>query len=171
MRKTKSSKPKSPAPTLIWAGDINEEFLRELINYLQVSNSKRSITLCSEGGKPIIALGAIDILESVPTPILAVGCCFSAGLHILAAGKPGERRAAKGCRFMFHASSLSLGNQYLVEAEREIEEVKKWDNSLLDKLAEQTKRSPKWWFEKLAKQPWYFGVKEAKEVGLIDEIV
>lgn len=153
---------------MIWSGDIENEFLIKLL--VALSSEDRSLTICSTGGCPNIATAAVDVLERIPTEIIATGACMSAAVPILSAGR--ARKATPRTMFMMHPPTIDIHDASVVHLSREKDATMKlfWDSCVT--LGKHTIQKAEWWFDKsISQDPWYFGVDEALNLGLIDEVI
>lgn len=149
---------------MIWAGEINDAFVKELLE-----SQPRNLVLSTVGGDIYSMLAAIDHLDEVPTPVMATGLVASAGILVLASGKKGERSATPRTRFMIHKPCLEVSSD--ADTVRvETSEMSAQRDLYWRVLCEKTGKRQGWWEKKCEKQPWYFGADEALSVGLIDSV-
>ena len=140
--------------------------------HLEAEDSTRPINLYinSPGGSVYDCLSLVDIMEYISCPIYTIGSSLvaSAGAVLLACGT--KRFATKNCRIMIHqpwAGGIQGKVSDLVVELKEIETLK---DILTDILVNKTKQSKKKIIEDTEKDK-YFSSKEAKDYGLIDEIL
>jgi len=170
--------------TLIYGGDIDEEFLSFLWqNLLKAgadlwgTNAKakedRRLVLCSTGGSPEVAFIAVDLFEHVQSlTTVATGSCMSAAIIVIAAGTPGSRLATPRTRFMIHSPSWDLGATTRKQAEVQSKELRYIEKVYADVLAKYTKKPSLFWIAKQRlDEGYFFGVDEAIEFGIIDQVV
>jgi len=94
---------------------------------------------------------------------------YSAGLHLVAHGdiRWGSRRS----NYMYHDRLQSFeGNPNSIVDE--LNQTKKWLDGLDKDFAKKTKKELTWWKGQLSRASgeYYFGVRKAKQLGVIDHI-
>jgi ATP-dependent Clp protease, protease subunit len=156
--------------------EINSQVANSVIAQLlllDAQNPEREIQIFinSPGGEVYAGLAIYDVMQFTRAPIrtVCVGMAMSAGSVILTAGATGRRTALPNARVMIHQGSAGYrGNTADVEVQaRELFFMR---DRLLELYLKHT-GIPK---EKLAKD-WerdhYLTAAEAKEYGLIDEVI
>lgn len=153
--------------------DIDEQssnlIRRSITKFVEMDRkSPITIQLSTYGGEIIEMFSIIDFLKSVPCPIIMVasGKIMSAGLPIFLCGD--IRLAYPNTRFMMHSISHKVGGK-LKDTEIDVKEGALLNNVMLEMLVSNTKKNKKWWEAKVNSHDYYFGVKEAKELGVIQE--
>lgn len=153
--------------------DIDEQtsnlMRRAITKFVEIDRKAAiKIMLSTYGGDVIEMFSIIDFLKSVPCPIIMIanGKIMSAGLPIFLAGD--IRLAYPNTRFMMHSLSHKVGGK-LKDTEIDVKEGIFMNNVMLDMLAANTKKTKKWWEAKVNSHDFYFGTKEAKEFGVIQE--
>lgn len=141
--------------------------------FLQKENKNQDINLFlnSPGGSVTAGLAIYDTLQFVQCPIATycIGQAASMGAVLLAAGSPGKRHALPHSRIMIHQPWGGVGGTALdisIQAD-EILRLKDTLNGILSKHSGKP-------VEEVAKdsdRDFFMGAAEAKEYGLIDEIV
>jgi len=141
--------------------------------FLQKENKNQDINLFlnSPGGSVTAGLAIYDTLQFVQCPIATycIGQAASMGAVLLAAGSPGKRHALPNSRIMIHQPWGGVGGTALdisIQAD-EILRLKDTLNGILSKHSGKP-------VEEVAKdsdRDFFMGAAEAKEYGLIDEIV
>lgn len=142
---------------------------RSVTKFIEMdSHAPITINLSTYGGELIEMLSIIDILKAAPCPIimLATGKIMSAGLPIYLCGD--IRLASPNTRFMMHSLSHKVGGK-LKDTEIDVKEANLLNNIMIDFLVKNTKKNKKWWEQKISSHDYYFGVSEAKELGVIQE--
>ncbi len=154
--------------------DIDEQssnLIRRAISKFVEMDRKSAITiqLSTYGGEIIEMFSIIDFLKSIPCPIIMIahGKIMSAGLPIFLCGD--IRLAYTSTRFMMHSLSHKVGGK-LKDTEIDVKEGSLMNNQMLDMLVTTTKKNKKWWEAKVNSHDYYFGVREAKELGIIKEV-
>ncbi|MAD32980.1 MAG: ATP-dependent Clp protease proteolytic subunit [Planctomycetes bacterium] len=141
--------------------------------FLEKENKKQDINLFlnSPGGSVTAGLAIYDTLQFVQCPIstYCIGQAASMGAVLLAAGSPGKRHALPNSRIMIHQPWGGVGGTALdisIQAD-EILRLKSTLNGILSKHSGKP-------VEEVARdsdRDFFMGAAEAKEYGLIDEIV
>lgn len=156
--------------------EINSQVANSVIAQLlllDAQNPKREIQIFinSPGGEVYAGLAIYDVMQFIRAPIrtVCVGMAMSAGSIILMAGASGRRTALPNARVMIHQGSAGFrGNTADVEVQaREL-------FFMRDRLLELYLKHTGITKEKLARD-WerdhYLTAAEAKEYGLIDEVI
>lgn len=142
---------------------------RSVLKFMELDSTKPiTIQLSTYGGEIIEMFSIIDLLKSCPCPIVMVasGKIMSAGLSIFLCGD--IRLAQPSTRFMMHSLSHNVGGK-LKDTEIDVKEANLLNNRIIDFLSKNTKKNKKWWEEKTNSHDFYFGVDEAKEIGILRE--
>ena len=129
------------------------------------------IYIDSYGGLVYQCFGLLSVMERSQTKIhtIVTGCAMSCGFMILISGH--ERYAHKLSTPLYHQVS-SGANGTVKEMEDKLEEAKRLQGKLEDIVKEKTKITKKKLREIFEIQKdWYMSSKEAKELGVIDEIL
>ncbi|GAC1536183.1 MAG: ATP-dependent Clp endopeptidase proteolytic subunit ClpP [Acidimicrobiales bacterium] len=141
--------------------------------YLQYENADRDINLyINSPGGDITALFAIyDTMQLVKNPIATwcYGQAASAAAVLLAAGAPGKRHCLPHSRILMHQPYGGVGGQ-ASDIEIQAKEILRMRESLEQLLSEHTGQS----LERIHKdtdRDFIMGAVEAKEYGIIDEII
>lgn len=152
---------------LVLAGEITSKRVGEL---LEADDWATGIVLNSPGGEVYSAFAIIDALRREPTTVVGYGLVASAALPIITHGAAGRRRAARLTTFMAHTGSIALeGDQRDMQAETR--EAARLDTIYWKLLAKTTKLSFREWKKLTRDGPMYFDAKDAKMMGVIDEII
>lgn len=153
---------------MIYTGEINSDFMTRFHGM----SKKEPLVLCSEGGCPYIALGAVDLMRArgYPEKVIGVGKVFSAALPVLICAK--KRLAYTHTRFFDHTVDSELGKSSVITQEAELKESKILMQMTYFLFQNYSKYSAGWWERRISKSnSLYFGVKEALEWGVIDEVI
>lgn len=141
--------------------------------FLQKENKNQDINLFlnSPGGSVTAGLAIYDTMQFVQCPIATycIGQAASMGAVLLAAGTKGKRHTLPNSRIMIHQPWGGVGGTALdiaIQAD-EILRLKETLNGILAKHSGKTLDELK----NDSDRDFFMGAKEAKEYGLIDEIV
>ncbi|KAJ0977727.1 hypothetical protein J5N97_013201 [Dioscorea zingiberensis] len=141
--------------------------------FLESENPAKPIHLYinSPGGVVTSGLAIYDTMQYIKSPVstLCVGQAASMGSLLLAAGAPGERRALPNARVMTHQPSGAYSGtaaDIAIHA-REILKMRERLNSIYGKHCNQ----PIERIEQNMNQDTFMSPEEAKEFGLIDEVI
>lgn len=129
-----------------------------------------TVLLDSGGGDAYSMFSIIDFMESLPVKvnIIARGRAMSAGAMLLASAT-GTRSAGKRTTIMVHEGfTMQSGKSSDIKAaSKHMSRIEDFCN---DMLGERTNKSSEWWQEN-TKTDYYMSAEEAKEIGLIDEVI
>lgn len=141
--------------------------------FLEKENKKQDINLFlnSPGGSVTAGLAIYDTLQFVQCPIstYCIGQAASMGAVLLAAGSPGKRHALPNSRIMIHQPWGGVGGTAL-DISIQADEILRLKSTLNGILAKHSGKP----VEEVARdsdRDFFMGAAEAKEYGLIDEIV
>lgn len=144
---------------------------RALMQMSEISLEPITIFLSSPGGDVNQGLAIYDFIRACPCDvhIVASGQIMSMGFIIFLAGD--TRVAMPNTRFMMHSLSYSPGETPKIVRNHEIDvlEGKLLNNNMLEIMDERTNRNKRYWYRTVLLQDKYFGVAEAKELGIIKE--
>jgi len=112
---------------------------------------------------------AINYIEC-PVKTVCLGEAASAAATILAAGSPGMRFATPNSLIMIHQLQISDLSGKGTDVAKEAERIKEWNERLFQTLARHTGHTTEE-IAQVCRDDTYFNAKQAKEFGLIDEIV
>ncbi len=152
-------------------GNANELVMKLL--YLQSENRRKEIHfyINSPGGSVSATLAVYDTMQilSCPVATYCVGLAASGGAILLAGGTRGKRFALPHAKIMIHQPYGGVGGQ-VSDIEIQANEILKTRDTLNQILAEHTGQP----IEKIAKdtdRDFYMNAAEAKEYGVVDEIL
>ncbi len=141
--------------------------------FLQMENKKQDISLYinSPGGDITAGLAIYDTMQFVQCDVATycIGQAASLGAVLLAAGTPGKRYALPHARLMLHqpwGGARGSAKDILIHAE----EILRLKQSLAGIIAYHTKKSPEQ-IMKDSDRDFYMSAEEAKNYGLVDEVV
>jgi ATP-dependent Clp protease protease subunit len=120
------------------------------------------------GGSVYAGLGMYDTLQYI-TPDVATICIGMAGAVLMCAGTKGKRTALKHSRIMMHQPSGAIGGQ-ASDIEITVNEIKKLKKELYEIISHHTGKPLKQ-VEKDCDRDYWLTSQEAKEYGLVDEVL
>ena len=141
--------------------------------YLESENPKKEISfyINSHGGLVTAGLGIYDTMQYIKPPIstLCIGQASSMGSFLLAAGEKGKRLSLPNSRIMVHQPSAGFQGQATdIEIHaKEILDLKKRLNKIYSKHTKKSEDEIK----KALERDKFMSPAEAKDFGLIDEVV
>ncbi len=126
----------------------------------------------SPGGVLTSALAIYDTMQYIKCPVstVCVGSAASGGAVLLAAGTKGKRYSLPNSQILLHQVAVSGVSGEAVEVEiaaKQILKLKEKINKILAKHTEQ----PLERIEKDTDRDFYLSAEEAKEYGIIDEVI
>jgi ATP-dependent Clp protease protease subunit len=141
--------------------------------YLQYENKNQDIHfyINSPGGSVTATLAIYDTMQFLECPIATycMGIAASGAAILLAAGTKGKRFALPHAKVMLHQPWGQIGGQ-ASDVEIQINEVLKEKSTLNQILSNHTGR-PVDQIEAETERDHYFTAIEAKEFGLVDEVL
>src|ERR1700686_5487312 len=153
--------------------DITANVVIQQMLYLQYENRNQEIHfyINSPGGSVTSTLAIYDTMQFLECPIATycIGMAASGAAILLAAGAKGKRFALPHSKVMIHQPWGQVGGQ-ASDVEIEINEIIKEKKRLTGLLAHHTGRT----FEQVdaeTERNRYFNAVEAKEFGLVDEVL
>ncbi|MBQ2683082.1 MAG: ATP-dependent Clp protease proteolytic subunit [Thermoguttaceae bacterium] len=157
-------------------GEIDDFKANDLVMkllYLQSDNRRKDIHfyINSPGGSVTATLAIYDTMNMLTCPVATycVGLAASGAAILLAGGAKGKRFALPHSKMMIHQPSGGVGGQ-VSDIEIQAKEILKARTVLNEILSFHTGRS----VEQIAKdvdRDYYLSSEEAKEYGLIDDIL
>jgi ATP-dependent Clp protease protease subunit len=155
---------------------VNDEVANIIIAqllFLESTDRSRDVQLYinSPGGGVYAGLGLYDTMQFVNPDIATIctGMAASMAAVLMAAGAPGKRSALQHSRIMMHQPSAGAAGQ-ASDVEITVNEVKKIKSELYEILSIHSGQT----IEKVAKdsnRDFWMGAAEAKEYGLVDEVL
>ncbi len=153
--------------------DITANLVIAQILYLTSKDPKRDIKLYinSPGGSVTAGLAVYDTIQYVKCPIstICVGLTGSMAAILLAAGTKGKRFALPNAEILLHQVAGGITGQ-AIEIEITAKQIVKLKENLNKILAFHTGQ-PLNKVEKDTDRDFYLTAKEAKEYGLIDDVI
>ncbi|GHT37899.1 ATP-dependent Clp protease proteolytic subunit [Endomicrobiia bacterium] len=157
------------------ATDSANTLIAQLL-YLDSEDPGKDINLYinSPGGMVTAGLAVYDTIQFIKSPIttMCIGMAMSFGAVLLAAGTKGKRYALTHSRIMIHqpliyggglsgtVSDIDIETKELISTKRKLSEI----------LAKHTERTTEQVL-KDTERNYYMSAQEAKEYGLIDEVI
>jgi ATP-dependent Clp protease protease subunit len=164
------------APNVSASGEIDDFMANVIIQqllYLQYENKNQDIHLYinSPGGSVYSTLAIYDTMQFLECPIATycMGIAASGAAVILAAGAEGKRFALPNSKVMIHQPWGQIGGQ-ITDMEIQAGEFEKDRLRLNEILAHHCKKT----IDDIARETErdrFFTAREAKEFGLVDEVV
>ncbi|MEA3296141.1 MAG: ATP-dependent Clp endopeptidase proteolytic subunit ClpP [Patescibacteria group bacterium] len=158
------------------AGPINDAVANSIIAqllFLSFADPKKDIQLYinTPGGVVTSGLAIYDTMQHIKAPVstVCVGVAASMGATLLAAGAKGKRFALPNSEVLLHQVAGGVSGQ-AVEIEitaRQIMRIKEKLNKILAKSTGQPLKK----IEKDTDRDFYLSAQEAKEYGVIDQVI
>lgn len=162
---------------IIFLGDAVHEGIANIIQaqllFLQSTDAKRDIQIYinSPGGSVYAGLGIYDTMQYISPDVATIctGMAASMAAVLLCAGAQGKRAALPHSRVMIHQPS---GGAQGVASDMEINlrEMLKLKKELYDILSKHSGQTYEW-VEKASDRDYWMIASEAKEYGMIDEVL
>jgi len=142
--------------------------------FLQAEDPEKDISLYinSPGGSITAGLAIYDTIQFIKPDVvtICIGQAASMAALLLAAGAAGKRYALPNCRILIHQPFMSGLSGQATDIDIHARQIIKTRETLNKILAEHTGQE----LEKVARdteRDFYMSAQEAKEYGLIDEII
>ncbi len=141
--------------------------------FLESSDSAKDIQIYinSPGGSVYAGLGIYDTMQIIKPDVATIctGIAASMGAVLLVAGEKGKRSALKHSRVMIHQPS---GGAQGVASDMEINlrEMLKLKKELYDIISEHSGQTYEW-VEKASDRDYWMTSTEAKDFGMVDEVL
>ncbi len=156
--------------------EVNDDIANVIIAqmlFLESEDPDKDINLYinSPGGSVTAGLAIYDTMQYVKPPVstICIGQAASMGAVLLACGAAGKRYALPNARIMIHQLSGGYQGQ-ASDIEIQAKEALRLKGRLNEILAKHT-RQPIERIEKDTDRDYFMGPGEAKEYGLIDEVI
>jgi ATP-dependent Clp protease protease subunit len=152
--------------------DVANVIIAQLL-FLESEDPDKDVSLYinSPGGVVSAGMAIFDTMQYIKPQVstICLGQAASMGAFLLAGGAPGKRFALPNARVMIHQPSGGAGGQAtdIEIAARQIMLLKKRLNELLAKNCKQPLEK----VEKDAERDYWMSAPEAKDYGLIDEVI
>ncbi|MCA9179025.1 MAG: ATP-dependent Clp protease proteolytic subunit [Planctomycetales bacterium] len=155
----------------IYTGNANEVVMKLL--YLQSENRRKDIHfyINSPGGDVVATMAIYDTMQILTCPVATycVGQAASGGAVLLAGGTTGKRFALPHARVMMHQPYGGVSGQ-ISDIEIQANEILRNREMLNEILAKHTGQDLKK-IETDTDRDYFLSAEEAKEYGLVDEIL
>jgi len=152
--------------------DVANVIIAQLL-FLESEDPDKDVSLYinSPGGSVTSGLAIYDTMQYVKPQVstICLGQAASMGAFLLAAGAPGKRFAVPNARIMIHQLSGGFSGQ-ATDIEIQAKEALRLKARLNEIMAKHTRQSLER-IEKDTDRDYFMDPPEAKEYGLIDEIV
>lgn len=153
--------------------DVFSNLVIAQLLFLEAEDPEKDINLYinSPGGSVTAGLGIYDTMQYVKSPIttICLGQAASMGALLLAAGTKGKRFALPNARVMIHqpmggfqgqATEIDIHAREILKIRERLNDIlAKHSGQPLEKIAQDTERD------------YFMSGEEAKEYGLIDEVI
>jgi ATP-dependent Clp protease protease subunit len=153
--------------------DYGASLITAQLLFLEAENPKKEIHMYinSPGGLVTAGLAIYDTMEYVRPPVqtFCIGQAASAASLLLCAGRKGDRFALPNSRIMVHQPSASYYGQAadIARHAQEIVKLKRRLNEIYAKHTGQTVEA----IERLLDRDTYMNAEEAKNFGLLDQVM
>ena len=155
---------------------INDEIASAIVAqllFLQMDDPKKDVHMYinSPGGVVTGGMAIYDTMNylSCDVSTYCIGMAASMSTVLLAAGTKGKRFALPNSRIMIHQPSGGATGQ-ASDISIAAREIIRWREKLNEVLAERTRKSPEE-IKKDSVRDFYLSADEAKEYGLVDEVM
>ena len=158
--------------------EVNDGIANQIIAYLLYLDSEDSskpiyIYINSPGGSVTAGLAIYDTMRHIKSPVvtICVGLAASMGAFLLSGGTKGKRLALPHARIMIHQPLGGVrGRTQATDIQIQAKEILRIRDRLNQMMADNTGQS----VEKIQKDTdrnYYMSAYEAKEYGLIDQVI
>ena len=141
--------------------------------FLQMEDPKKEIHLYinSPGGSVSDGMAIYDTLKFMQCDVVTycIGMAASMSTVLLAAGTKGKRYALPNSRVMIHQPSGGAGGQ-TSDISIAAKEILRWRQTINNILSQHSGKSIEQ-LEKDSDRDYYMSAEEAKEYGLVDEVI
>ena len=145
-----------------------------LMGEINAQNKKKDITMYinSPGGSVTAGLGIYDTIQHIDCDVstVCIGQAASMGAFLLAAGKKGKRFSLPNSRIMIHQVLGGISFSQATDVKIRAEEMLRLKELLNSEMAKNTSKTMKQ-IEKATDRDNFMSASEAKEFGLIDNII
>jgi ATP-dependent Clp protease protease subunit len=130
------------------------------------------IYINSPGGSVTAGMAIYDTMQHIKSEVvtICVGLAASMGAFLLASGSKGKRLALPNARIMIHQPLGGTGRRQASDIEIEAKEILRIRHSLNQILADRSGQ-PIEKIEKDTDRDYFMSAQEAKEYGLIDNVI
>ena len=165
---------------IVFNGEVNEGSALEAIMQLLYFDSESKnepiyIYLNSPGGSIIHGLAIYDTIKYISAPVYTIctGLAASMGAFLLSCGAKGHRAALKHSKILIHQPLISSKGGYAQKESdlRKLADGLLKDRNLLEQIMADNTDQPLEKLHKDCERDNWLTAEEAKEYGLIDEII
>jgi len=153
--------------------DVANIVIAQLL-FLESDNPERDIHMYinSPGGSVSAGLAIYDTMQYLKSPVntSCMGLAASMGSFLLAAGRPGKRSALPHARIMIHQPSQGGGGGTASDIEIQAREIL-WLRSKMNELMAKHTGQPVERIERDTDRDRFMSAEEAKEYGIIDNVI
>jgi len=158
-------------------GDIIDDNVANIVVaqllYLASDDNAKDISMYinSPGGIVTAGLAIYDTIQYIKPPVstICIGQAASMGAFLLASGKAGKRYALSHSRIMIH-QPLGGAQGPAIDVDIQVKELLKM-RSLLNEILSKHTKQPIERIEKDTERDFYMSAEEAKEYGIIDDVI
>ena len=150
------------------------ELTKSQLLYLEQIDNKKDIKMYinSPGGSVYDGLGILDTMDFIRPDIITIntGLAASMAAVILCAGTKGKRKSLKRSRTMIHQPIGYTGYAQASDIEIDAKEINSLKKELYEIISENTGQK----YDKVERdsdRDYWMNAKEAKDYGIIDEII
>lgn len=141
--------------------------------FLESSDRNRDVQiyLNSPGGSVYAGLGVYDTMQIINPDVstICTGIAASMGAVLMCAGTEGKRTALRHSRIMLHQPSSAIGGQ-ATDIDITVKEIRRVKENLYTIISEHTGK-PIDQVEKDCDRDYWMSAQEAKEYGMVDEVL
>jgi ATP-dependent Clp protease protease subunit len=141
--------------------------------FLQMEDPQKDIHLYinSPGGSVTDGMAIYDTITFLTCDVVTycIGLCASMSTVLLSAGTPGKRNALPHSRVMIHQPSGGAGGQ-TSDISIAAKEILRWRQTINEVLSEKSGKTVEQ-VEKDSDRDYYMTAEEAKEYGLVDNVI
>jgi ATP-dependent Clp protease protease subunit len=161
---------------ILWVSGVVNQHMSDIVQAQMLfldSVEKKDITLYinSPGGSVLCGLGIVDLMNYIKSDVVTtnIGMCASMGSVLLSSGTKGKRSSLVYSKVMTHQVSHGT-NGNIQDTRINQMEAEKYNYILFKMLAENCGKTIDEVLEFSSRDRWY-NSDEAKEFGLIDEVI
>ena len=169
------------------SGEVDDTLSASIVAqllFLEADSPSRPISLYinSPGGSVTAGLAIYDTITYIASPVttICVGQAASMGSLLLCGGEPGKRYALKHSSIMVHqpsgghygqASDIAIHAKEILRVRGELNEIYRTCLNRAKRMRGQEGEMSIEEVEKLMERDYFMGPTEAKELGIVDEIL
>lgn len=153
---------------------VSKELITQMIELVSKDQKAPIVLFIDSYGGNIDSLIALsDFMDAIPNEIHTVitGKAMSAGAYLALCGTAGKRYSFKNARIMTHELLSGGAMAHLSDQENDIHEAKKLQKILDGMVLKRTKIKKADLKKYIRNHDYYMSPDEAKELGIIDDII